>query len=119
MEAELAVRRRRYLDTRTELARLPFRKTLEEFDFGAQPSIDARQIRELATLSFVAHADNVILLEPPGVGKTHLAVSLGLEAIDRGYGSTSPPYTSWSTILAARSKSANCGFACASIWRPR
>lgn len=86
LETELAVRRRRYLETRTKLARLPFRKTLEEFDFGAQPSIDPRQIRELATLGFLAHAENVILLGPPGVGKTHLAVSLGLAAIDRGYG---------------------------------
>ncbi len=86
LETELAVRRRRYLDTRTKLARLPFRKTLEDFDFGAQPSIDPRQIRELATLGFLAHAENVILLGPPGVGKTHLAVALGLAAIDRGYG---------------------------------
>ena len=86
LETELAVRRRRYLDTRTKLARLPFRKTLEDFDFGAQPSIDPRQIHELATLRFLAHAENVILLGPPGVGKTHLAVSLGLAAIDRGYG---------------------------------
>lgn len=86
LEAELAVRRRRYLDTRTKLARLPFRKTLEDFDFGAQPSIDPRQLQELATLRFLAHAENVLLLGPPGVGKTHLAVALGLAAIDRGYG---------------------------------
>lgn len=86
LEAELGVRRRRYLETRTKLARLPFRKTLEGFDFTAQPSIDPRQIHELATLRFIAHAGNVILLGPPGVGKTHLAVALGLAAIDRGYG---------------------------------
>lgn len=86
LEAELTVRRRRYLETHTKLARLPFRKTLEDFDFSAQPSIDPRQIHELATLNFIAHADNVILLGPPGVGKTHLAVALGLAAIDRGYG---------------------------------
>jgi len=69
-----------------EFSRLPFRKTLEDFDFSAQPSIDPRQIHELATLNFIAHADNVIFLGPPGVGKTHLAVALGLAAIDRGYG---------------------------------
>ena len=86
LEAELTVRRRRYLETRTKLARLPFRKTLEDFDFTAQPSIDPRQIHELATLNFIAHADNVIFLGPPGVGKTHLAVALGPAAIDRGYG---------------------------------
>ncbi|MDR5709858.1 MAG: IS21-like element helper ATPase IstB [Armatimonadota bacterium] len=85
LEAELAVRRRRYLDTRTKLARLPFRKTLDDFDFEAQPSVDRCQVRELATLQFLAHAENVILLGPPGVGKTHVAVALGLAAIDRGY----------------------------------
>ncbi|MDR7608674.1 MAG: IS21-like element helper ATPase IstB [Armatimonadota bacterium] len=85
LEAELAVRRRRYLETRTKLARLPFRKTLDDFDFDAQPSVDRRQVRELATLQFLAHAENVILLGPPGVGKTHVAVALGLAAIHRGY----------------------------------
>ena len=69
--AELQVRRERYLLTRTKLARLPFKKTLDQFDFDAQPSIDRKQVNELATLGFVAHADNLILLGPPGVGKTH------------------------------------------------
>ncbi|HCC33086.1 MAG TPA: AAA family ATPase [Clostridiales bacterium] len=86
LEAELGCRRRRYLETRTRLARLPFRKTLEDFDFAAQPSIDSRQVYDLATLSFIAHADNLILLGPPGVGKTHLAVALGIAAIGKGYG---------------------------------
>ena len=48
-------------------------KTFDQFDFGFQPSIDERQIRELRTLRFVHEASNVILLGPPGVGKTHLA----------------------------------------------
>lgn len=54
--------------------------TLADFDFGFQPSIDERQIRELATLGFVHQAANVLFLGPPGVGKTHLAVALGLAA---------------------------------------
>jgi DNA replication protein DnaC len=48
---ELSVRRERYLLTRTKLARLPFKKTLEQFDFDAQPSIDRKQVMELASLS--------------------------------------------------------------------
>ncbi len=59
-------------------------KTFEQFDFSFQPSIDERQIRELRTLRFVHEAGNVILLGPPGVGKTHLAVALAESAIRAG-----------------------------------
>ena len=69
LSSELTVRRERYLHTRTKLARLPFKKTLEQFDFDAQPSIDKRFVLELATLAFIAHADNLILLEPPESGR--------------------------------------------------
>ena len=86
LDAEAGVRRERYLRTRTALAHLPYRRTLEEFDFGFQPSVDRRQVQELANLSFVSDGANVLLLGPPGVGKTHLAVSLSIRAIERGYG---------------------------------
>jgi DNA replication protein DnaC len=59
-------------------------KTFDQFDFAFQPSIDERQIRELRTLRFVHEASNVILLGPPGVGKTHLAVALAEAAIQSG-----------------------------------
>ena len=73
---EVAARRERYLTTRTRMAKLPFQRTLDDFDFSFQPSIDERQVKELATLAFVSEATNILLLGPPGVGKTHLAKSI-------------------------------------------
>ena len=70
---------------RTAMARFPFVKPLETFDFGYQPSIDKKQVQTLATCHFIEHGDNVLVLGPPGVGKTHLAVALGLKAIETGY----------------------------------
>lgn len=81
---EADARRARYLKTRLQLAHLPYVKTFAQFDLSFQPSIDERQIRELQTLRFVHEASNVILLGPPGVGKTHLAVALAEAAIQAG-----------------------------------
>jgi DNA replication protein DnaC len=67
------------------MARFPFVKTLEAVDCRAQPAVDERQVRELAALRFLDRGENLILLGPPGVGKTHLAVALGLQAIMGGY----------------------------------
>ena len=66
------------------MAHFPFVKTLESFEFKFQPSIDAKIVRELATCRFIANAENVLLLGPPGVGKTHLAVGLGIKACASG-----------------------------------
>jgi len=84
LSTEADARRQRYLKTRLQLAHLPYIKTFEQFDFSFQPSIDERQIRELRTLRFVHEASNVILLGPPGVGKTHLAVALAEASIRAG-----------------------------------
>ena len=86
LECEVSARRERYLRTRMRLAHLPAVKTLEGFDFSFQPSLDERQVRELQTLRFVSEASNVILLGPPGVGKTHLAIALAVEAVRAGHG---------------------------------
>jgi len=69
---------------RSKLSRLPHKKTLKEFDFSFQPSIDEKLVKELATMAFVHRAENAVLLGPPGVGKTHLAVDLSMEALSRG-----------------------------------
>ncbi len=85
MEAEVDARRLRALSARMRMAGLPAAKTLAQFDFAFQPSLDARQMQELATLRFVSESSNVILLGPPGVGKTHLATALAVEAIGGGH----------------------------------
>jgi DNA replication protein DnaC len=84
LTAEIAARSERDIAMKTKLARFPFVKTLEQFDFAYQPSLSERQIKELATLRFVAQAENVLFLGPPGTGKTHLAISLGVRAISQG-----------------------------------
>ena len=66
--------------TNIQMAGLPYRKTLDDFNFDFQPSIDKAQIMDLATMRFVHNKENVVFLGPPGVGKTHLAVSLGIIA---------------------------------------
>lgn len=82
---EVAAKTSKNIAMRTAMARFPFVKPLETFDFTYQPSIDSKQVQQLATCHYIEHGDNVIVLGPPGVGKTHLAVSLGLKAIEHGY----------------------------------
>ena len=70
---------------RTNLARFPFTKGLDAFDFAYQPSLDKKQIERLGNCHFIEHGENIVILGPPGVGKTHLGVGLGLKAIEAGY----------------------------------
>lgn len=91
---ELGLREGRRLRTALKLSGLPHHKTLDEFDFAFQPDLDARKVRDLATLPFLprpghhgsgAGASNVALLGPPGTGKTHIAVALAVAACQAGY----------------------------------
>lgn len=85
LEEEMTARQERRLSIKQRLARFPWVKTLDQFDFDFQPSLDEKKIRELATLRFVEQSDVVLFTGPPGVGKTHLAIGLGLEAVRVGY----------------------------------
>ena len=68
-----------------QIAHFPSVKTLDEFDFKFQPSIDHKLVRELATGRFIAGAENVLMFGPPGVGKTHLAIALGRAVVEAGH----------------------------------
>lgn len=103
---EATAKSERHTTVRTTMARFPFQKSLESFDFKQQPSLDAKVIRELATGRFIADAENILLLGPPGVGKTHLAVGLGLKACASGYRTA---FTTAAALIAALTKAQNEG----------
>lgn len=84
LSAQITLRNNRRLQAAMRSSRLPTVKTLESFDFSFQPSIKREQIESLHELGFVERKENVVLLGPPGVGKTHLAISLAIAAAQRG-----------------------------------
>lgn len=84
-EREIARKDHRRIDMALKLAHFPAVKELAGFDFDAQPSVDPKQIRDLAAARWIANGENVLLLGPPGVGKTHLGIALGRAAILAGY----------------------------------
>lgn len=87
---------------RLRFANLPAPWRIDDFDFGAQPSIDQALLRELATCRYIDDATNVLFIGPPGVGKTMLAIALGHAAIDNGYRT----YYTTAADLAARCRKA-------------
>jgi DNA replication protein DnaC len=84
LEAQISLRNHRRLEAAMRSSRLPAVKLLEDFDFSFQPSVKREQIESLATLGFVERRENVVFLGPPGVGKTHLAISLAVAAAEQG-----------------------------------
>lgn len=85
LDGELIERHRKTVALNLHFARLPYLKRLAEFDFDAQPALDRRLIEELATGRFLYEGRNVIFLGPPGVGKTHLAIALGVLTAELGH----------------------------------
>lgn len=84
-DVELAARHDRRVETNLKFAGLPYRQRLDEFEFDAQPSIDPSVVGRLASLHFLEEGTNVLVLGPPGVGKTALAVGLGIRALEAGH----------------------------------
>ena len=84
LAAQIALRNSRRLEAAMRSSRLPYVRTLENFDFSFQPSIKREQIDALHELGFLERGENVVFLGPPGVGKTHLAISLAITAAENG-----------------------------------
>jgi DNA replication protein DnaC len=103
---EVSAKTAKNIALRTNLARFPFVKGLEAFDFAYQPSLDKKQIGQLSACHFIEHGENVVILGPPGVGKTHLAVGLGLKAIGCGYRVL---FTTAAAMIATLTKALNEG----------
>jgi DNA replication protein DnaC len=91
---------------RVQMAKFPLDRRLEDYDFTLQPSLDRRLITELETGRYLANATNVLLLGPPGVGKTHLAIGLGRKAIEQGY---SCRFIHAADLVCQLSKAVECG----------
>lgn len=103
---EVESKQRKRVAMGIQIAHFPAAKTLDDFEFKFQPSVDAKLVRELATGRFVANAENVLLFGPPGVGKTHLAIGLGRACVEAGH---SVLFASATTLIGALSKAESEG----------
>ncbi|GEN51723.1 IS21-like element helper ATPase IstB [Alkalibacterium pelagium] len=86
-------------EKRLKWAKFPYQKSLEDYDINEQKSITERQMKQLKAMHWLEQQYNLILLGPPGVGKTHIAIGIGLEAIEQGYQVMFLPMGELMTIL--------------------
>ncbi len=99
LSREVAAREASGAELRARAAGFPARKSLEDFNFDRLPGLRRDVIAHLATSTWIAKSDNVILLGPPGVGKTHLAIALGIKAAHNAYPVLFDTTTGWVTRL--------------------
>jgi DNA replication protein DnaC len=85
LREEIKAREKRKLEKRLKHASFPEYKTLDEFNLSEQQSLSGRQLNQLKELSWLEQGYNIIFLGPPGVGKTHLSIGIGIEAVNNGY----------------------------------
>jgi DNA replication protein DnaC len=100
LQREVAAREAHGGEGRIRAARFPARKSLEEFDYDHQRSLKREVIAHLGTLDFVAAKENVVFLGPPGTGKTHLAIGLGIRACQAGHRVAFATAAGWVARLA-------------------
>jgi DNA replication protein DnaC len=86
LDSELLMREERRIRTSLRLSGLPLGQTIENFDFNFQPAIERSRIETLSTCAWIREAYTLLLQGPPGVGKSHLAVALGVKAVECGFG---------------------------------
>jgi len=84
-DMELEAKKIRSAKSRIGIANFPYERTIQDFDFDYQPSINKREIQDLATLRFIEQKQNILFIGSPGVGKTHLATAIGMEAAQKRY----------------------------------
>ncbi|HEY7605455.1 MAG TPA: IS21-like element helper ATPase IstB [Actinomycetes bacterium] len=100
LQREVAAREAHGGEGRIRQARFPARKSLEEFDFDHARGLKREQVAHLGTLDFVAAKENVVFLGPPGTGKTHLAIGLGMRACQAGHRVAFATAAEWVARLA-------------------
>jgi len=106
LEEEVAAKEKRRINTAMKTAGLPTAKTIEEYDFSFHPQLDKKAVMELFDLTFIQKHENVIFLGPPGVGKTHLAISLAIKACCHGF---KVYFTTMNTLISKLKESQSRG----------